>query len=104
MAIRVKRNGEWVTIGSGGSGAVDTTLTQPGMAADAAVTGAMIEDLRKLYDESKITNINFSNWEDGSFIVSYTDSSTATFQVQFDSENRPSKIIDSTGNAVSVQW
>lgn len=103
MAIRVKRNGEWVTIGSG-SGAVDTTLTQPGMAADAAVTGAMIEDLRKLYDESKITSINFSNWEGGSFVVSYTDNSTATFRVEFDDENRPSKIIDSTNNIVSVQW
>jgi hypothetical protein len=48
MAIRVRQNGQWVTISSGGNGGnteTDTTLSRPGVPADAAVTGERIENL-----------------------------------------------------------
>lgn len=105
MAIHVRRNGAWVPVGGAG---VDATLTKPGVAADAAVTGAMIEDLRKLYDESKITNIILTNWNKGDgtgeFEITYTDGSSAIFSVEFDGLEQPTKIIDSTGTVVNIQW
>ena len=107
MAIRVRQNGQWVTIGGGGNSGnieTDTTLSKPGVPADAAATGTMIENLQKLYDESKITDIDFSSWESGEFIITYIDNESVIFQVEFDEQNQPTKITDDSGNIVTVHW
>ena len=56
MAIKVKRNGQWVEVvssnNSGGTVEVDATLTQQGKAADAKAVGDAIDNLESQVEQA----------------------------------------------------
>ena len=65
--------------------------TEEGVPADALKTKEYLTKLNKT-----TTNIDFSNWDNGSFTETLSDGTTVDYAVTFDSDGKPTKINDCT--------
>lgn len=57
-----------------------------------------------LYGLRKPTNLNFSNWDSGSFSETLDGGHTNSYIVRFDQDNLPYQIIDGLGHVTEVEW
>ena len=52
----------------------------------------------------EITDIDLTDFENGSFTVTYEDESIGGFTVSFDDDGNPVRITDPDGHGVSITW
>lgn len=50
------------------------------------------------------SSVDFSNYENGTIVETYSDGSTKTYTFEFDSDGNPTKITDSNGNETVLTW
>ncbi len=81
---------------------VDTTLSQSGKAADAASVGNAIASIANI---SKATEVDFSNWDNGNFVVTLLNGAEIHFEVGFDEvTGNPITITDDNGITTTITW
>ncbi len=92
---------------------VDDTLSQWGVAADAAAVGQCLGALpvqvaadgyTELAGCRKVTGLNLSMWDEGTFAVTLDGGVTAYYLVAFDQNHRPVTVTDETGHVTQVLW
>ena len=57
-----------------------------------------------LYGLRKPTNLDFSDWDNGTFEETLDGNVVETFSVDFDANDRPIKITDSDGHETAIAW
>ena len=70
----------------------------------AADNGVFIGEYTDLVGLRKTTNIDFSNWDNGSFTETLDGNLAARYTVTFDVTGRPAAITDAAGHVCTVTW
>jgi hypothetical protein len=98
MAVQIRQNGKWISANTGLK--LDSTLSKIGEAAEAAAVGTAIANLK---NNTKVTAINFTKWDEGKFFVHLADETILEFFVDFEN-GIPISITDSEDTTTVIYW
>ena len=98
MAVQIRQNGKWVSANTGIK--LDSSLSNVGEAAEAAAVGAAIANLK---NNTKVTAIDFSQWDSGHLYVYLADESILEFLITF-KDGVPTAITDNENTTTNIYW
>ena len=92
-------NARWVK--SSATVEVDKTLSLPNTAAAAESVGNALSAISNI---SKVTNIDLSEWDNGSFSTTLLNGAVINFTVTFNANKIPTAITDDNGVTTTIVW